>query len=316
MAITPSLGSPSEVVAGLICQSGSLSKKEEALLKSKVKVFIDKKIHVPYDIITNEIFNNIDDTELESVHQNAEQKLSQLESSYPEASAFCTDAIRHIKLAQIQKRLIIEKSNKANTKAQEAFETAEKAEKIIGEMENIRKSIYTDFVSILGIFTAITFATFGGLQLLGNVFGNADLTNSRNLGAVIILGAIYIFGTYMLLNTLLVGIKKISSFGSSSQKSNKYADKVYFTELVEETKKKSGKFKIFRNFGIVIWENLIKRKRKINYQERNQYLLSRKIMFCMIIFSIILACAGMFFMTRDFYENDPDKTPTFNIHQQ
>lgn len=36
-------------------------------------------------------------------------------------------------------------------------------------------------LSILGIFTAITFAIFGGLQLLGNIFGNtiSDKGTSR-----------------------------------------------------------------------------------------------------------------------------------------
>lgn len=66
-----------------------------------------------------------------------------------------------------------------------------------------------DFVTILGIFTSITFATFGGLQLLGNVFGNIKSVDSASVGSELMLGAVFLFGTYMILIALLTGLSRL-----------------------------------------------------------------------------------------------------------
>lgn len=44
--------------------------------------------------------------------------------------------------------------------------------KDINEIRNIKNQIFTQFVTILGIFTTIVFASFGGLQMLSNVINN------------------------------------------------------------------------------------------------------------------------------------------------
>lgn len=78
------------------------------------------------------------------------------------------------------------------------------------KVQDLKHNIYTDFISILGIFTAITFATFGGLQLLGNVFGNVKFYSTVNIGSVMMLGAIYLIGTYFLLVALLKGVSGLT----------------------------------------------------------------------------------------------------------
>ncbi|TLQ03461.1 hypothetical protein FEZ51_09190 [Pediococcus stilesii] len=75
--------------------------------------------------------------------------------------------------------------------------------------ENLANKLTADFVTILGIFTSITFATFGGLQLLGNVFGKIRSTDAVSVGSEVMLGAIFLFGTYMILVALLTGISKL-----------------------------------------------------------------------------------------------------------
>lgn len=44
--------------------------------------------------------------------------------------------------------------------------------KISSDIDKHKSSIYTQFVTILGIFTAITFGVFGGMEILGNVMSN------------------------------------------------------------------------------------------------------------------------------------------------
>ena len=81
----------------------------------------------------------------------------------------------------------------------------------MAEINNLKSKIYTDFITILGIFTAITFAAFGGIQLLGNLFNNITSRNTHQLpflGDVLILSSIFGLVMYGLIITLFVGINK------------------------------------------------------------------------------------------------------------
>lgn len=79
-----------------------------------------------------------------------------------------------------------------------------------GELEDKNDHMTFDYIAILGIFTSITFATFGGIQLLGNVFGNLKHVGHVDVGNKIMLGAIFLFGTYLILISLLLGISKLT----------------------------------------------------------------------------------------------------------
>lgn len=77
------------------------------------------------------------------------------------------------------------------------------------ELKSKSEHMTVDYITVLGVFTSITFATFGGLQLLGNVFGNIRNTAHTTVGREIMLGAIFLFGTYAILVALLTGVSKI-----------------------------------------------------------------------------------------------------------
>lgn len=62
------------------------------------------------------------------------------------------------------------------------------------------------------MFTAITFAIFGGLQLLGNVFGNAISDKGTShfvIGNSIILGGFFVLSIYVIMLILFEGIGKL-----------------------------------------------------------------------------------------------------------
>lgn len=64
-------------------------------------------------------------------------------------------------------------------------------DKQIIHIENeIRKNVYSEFITILGIFTAITFAIFGGMNLLSALFKNIGSTPA-SLGQTLILAAVF-----------------------------------------------------------------------------------------------------------------------------
>lgn len=167
---------------------------------------------VPYDAITKVIFEDVKMEELENIRYRVEQRLSPvIDNNIMYHTKFRGKFLKHVNLSITQKQHISNSTEKAKKMAEEAQTTVEKSQKQLEDMEQTKERIYTDFVSILGIFTAITFATFGGLQLLGNVFGNIKDITFNNIGGTLILGSIFVAGTYLLLIALFSGISKISN---------------------------------------------------------------------------------------------------------
>lgn len=77
--------------------------------------------------------------------------------------------------------------------------------KISSELKN---SIYPEIITILGIFTAITFAIFGGMNLLSSLFKNIDSTKA-SLGQTLILAAIFGLVMYGIIELLFYWVSKI-----------------------------------------------------------------------------------------------------------
>ena len=73
----------------------------------------------------------------------------------------------------------------------------------------IKKEIYPQFITILGIFTAITFAIFGGMNLLSNLFQNMRSTHA-SLGQALILVSVFGFTLWGLIEILFIWISKIN----------------------------------------------------------------------------------------------------------
>lgn len=126
----------------------------------------------------------------------------------------------HIELVGIQSNSIderqqakIEQQNKELAKLKSDINISqEDLDNLKNQLKDTREKtekLTVDFVTILGIFTSITFATFGGLQLLGNVFGNVKNISSSSIGSELMLGSVFLFGTYMILLALLTGISKL-----------------------------------------------------------------------------------------------------------
>ena len=80
-------------------------------------------------------------------------------------------------------------------------------------LNKIKEDVYPEFITILGIFTAITFAIFGGMNLLSNLFRNMRNTRA-SLGQALILGAIFgliLWGITIVLFYWISTIKKDQS---------------------------------------------------------------------------------------------------------
>ena len=135
--------------------------------------------------------------------------------------------------------------NDKNTGLNALYEKADERE---NNIENkIKGNVYSEFIAILGIFTAITFAIFGGMNLLSNLFKNIGSTPA-SLGQTLILAAIFGLIMWGIIELLFYWISKIKGIADSTKDKNK----TYFNWLA------IGVLVIILILGILLFTKAIK----------------------------------------------------------
>lgn len=109
---------------------------------------------------------------------------------------------RHITLSCYQREYISKTVEEAENTANKAVKDSKKAQKKV-------KGIYSEFVGILGIFTAMSFTMMGSVEILGNLFGDLKNLSSASLGYAFIVGGVYLIIIYLIILMLFIGIKKL-----------------------------------------------------------------------------------------------------------
>ena len=109
---------------------------------------------------------------------------------------------KHIRLCCHQRDFIQKNSIKSLEIADEAKEIADEANKVKGK-------IYSEFIAIIGIFTAVSFALMGSIQTFGTVFSKVEDPSTASIGYAIIAGAIYLIIMIVLITVLFVGMKRV-----------------------------------------------------------------------------------------------------------
>ena len=224
--------------AGKMGNPNKIDSQTKIIIKSFVKIPSDKMTgSIPYDFITLLIF--------ESKYQlsdfDADEVLLELllgETDDPDkrdSIERCLDKLmRHIRLATFQYDYItkgIEKTEEAlenaNQKIKELSESTESSLETVtkttqlseealkearitaDKVEQDKTKIYSEFIAILGIFTAISFALMGSIQTFGTVFSKVDNPSSASIGYAVIAGAIYLIIMIVLITVLFVGMQKV-----------------------------------------------------------------------------------------------------------
>lgn len=116
----------------------------------------------------------------------------------------CYDkVINHLQLAQIQRDYIQNTTKEAEQLAKTAKETADTAKKSAKKAKKTYDTMFANYVTILGVFTAIIVTIFGGLNVLGSVVlsKNADFATISSLAALALFCMISLlyFLTHMIL---------------------------------------------------------------------------------------------------------------------
>lgn len=153
-------------------------------------IYFNKDVRILYSEISNNIYKIIDDRDLENININLERVKDQIiEKKFKNYSNYkCVEKIiikiyDHFNLAIYQlKKLknededfkkkvgqVITPINKSNNrKIDKKFNQIDSAIKI--EAGNLKN----EFIGLIGMFTAMSFLVFGGLEFLGGIFSKID----------------------------------------------------------------------------------------------------------------------------------------------
>lgn len=123
-----------------------------------------------------------------------------------EIAQFFSKFIKQAELAVTQKRHFENQIKNANEKLANIEKTVKSANE---EFNDIRKNVYTDFISILGIFSALLFGLFVGFDAFKSII--EGITSNAKISRVVILGSLMLMGLLALTFVLLNGIAMLTN---------------------------------------------------------------------------------------------------------
>ncbi|WP_379945839.1 hypothetical protein [Enterococcus devriesei] len=187
-----------------------------------------QRISSPYDAITRYIFEEeVDNPDelialFDFVQKLYEDHIESDINSHPNLDIFFQSINRHINLAVIQQEYIKKNSIEAlriseqakdkilslEEKLEEANTKLDDAEVQIDKMEKVKGSIYTEFIAILGIFSALIFGLFGGFDGLSKAI--VSLGSNWSMGRMLIISSGIMLSLTLLIFGLLQWVSRIT----------------------------------------------------------------------------------------------------------
>ncbi|EUJ41991.1 hypothetical protein [Brochothrix campestris] len=180
-----------------------LESDEIKIVSIYLQEYITKK-NIPYPIITSSVYSissksieiDVFDTNFDRI---VEAVCGEIDT---ETEKFKSKVKTHYNLACVQKSYIDKNMVDANKNSLQA-------KKIIEDIQDIKGKIYTDFVAIMGIFSALIFGLFGGFSAIGDIV-TATFNKSINLPNIMIAISLTLGSLSLLLFALMQGIKILS----------------------------------------------------------------------------------------------------------
>lgn len=185
---------------------------------------------IPYDEITKLIYRELPEEKLTSLSElltelykdtlHLQSKYSQNKSHEDNKLREYEKILRHISLALTQKHEM------GNIRSKEIAELKMANQNLRADYNDLQEKIQsqynkmlTQFIGIMGIFSAILMGAFGAIQAFSNLFSNA---HKLDLGIILIISSIGASGVILILYFLLNGVTKLTGnefSGSSEDKS-------------------------------------------------------------------------------------------------
>ncbi|MGW6384967.1 hypothetical protein [Peribacillus butanolivorans] len=138
----------------------------------------------------------------------------------------------HILLAITQRKFILDnievlktELNQKTEELQSLTQELEVAKKTVDNLKDIKTRIYTEFVSILGIFTAVVLGAFGSLQVIGSVFNHIKDVST---GKLLVFSSLTSIGVLILLFLLMRWINQIVRRDSDNLWEYNFKENIFF----------------------------------------------------------------------------------------
>lgn len=186
----------------------------------------DPDLTIPYDQIAGVVYENENSDENNEIlfgnisliltsytgnnYENLERNLEKIQNNYTLAQVQKEYILKNSKNAY---RLLLEQkcaSDDLNEKLKTLDETTEKIGSDVDDIHDTKSSIYTDFIAILGVFSAFVFVLFGGIEIARAVFDIGDDLQTMDLSKMITISCLMMIGVLTLLYSLLLWIARIT----------------------------------------------------------------------------------------------------------
>ena len=149
--------------------------------------------------------------EVEQGLKNVNTQLNQVNTLLQDAQKQSEDSNKILEEAQTQLNQVNTLLQGAQKQSEDSNEILEAVHKQSNEIEKTKSSIYTDFIAILGIFSAFVFVMFGGIDIARAVFDIGDDLLNMDLSRMITISCLMLIGVITLLYSLLLWIARITN---------------------------------------------------------------------------------------------------------
>ena len=213
---------------------------KQKVLKVFRQMFSNSDLTIPYNDIADYVYKNENsDEDNEVLNENIRLILDGSPSKTKEILSKNLDKIKtNYSLSQVQREYILRNSKQAQdtvselhkivkefrpliTEVDEQIKTSKKSmdemnsdmvdiKDSIKEVRGMKSGIYTDFIAILGVFSAFVFVMFGGIEIARAVFDVGDDLQTMDLSKIITISSLMLIAILTLMYSLLLWIARIT----------------------------------------------------------------------------------------------------------
>lgn len=191
--------------------NGDINTKDISKFFTKLSGFENECKNYPK--ISNRIYN-MDDLSFESLKEFFGLSESDCDNTFEnmiQSSEIFNDSDMSDNLIHFERHIMLscQQRNYMDKVVVNAKQEAEIARKESSEARDKIKKVYSEFVGILGVFTALSFALMGSVQVFGNLLSNVSNPNIRTIGYVLVVAGAYLLLIYLVVSMLFIGMKKV-----------------------------------------------------------------------------------------------------------
>ncbi|HGK8359581.1 TPA: hypothetical protein ACJ7FE_001779, partial [Streptococcus pyogenes] len=204
---------PLKVIDSLL-DGGLEDNSADPIKKSTLDVYyrylLDSNLTIPYNRIAKYVYENEQSDEVNEILEN---KIKFIVTKFQGGSKDKDILIKNLdkiksnySLAQTQKKFILKNSQaakdilrKVKPELNKLEETVEAIHQEVEDVRDTKSSIYTDFIAILGVFSAFVFVMFGGIDVARAIFDIGNDLQTLDLSRMITVSSLMLIGVLTLM---------------------------------------------------------------------------------------------------------------------